>query len=260
MDRHNYKILSWNVRGLNSRTKQKDARQMVNMSRPDLACLQETKIEEMTVECIRNTLGAAYENNFITLPIEGARGSIVLATNADLLKLSNLIQSAHTVSADVTDLRRNRCWTISTVYGPQGDLEKRMFIRELKQLKNRGKPQWLILGDFNLIYKLQGKSNGRVNRGLMHRFKRAIDHLEVKEINLVGRKFTWSNGQIPPTMSRIDRGFCTTTWEEWHPNPILHAYSSSSDHCPLLLTPLVTPQITPRFRFESFWVDMPDFL
>jgi hypothetical protein len=76
---------------------------------------------------------------------------------------------------------------------------KKMFIRELRNLKNQTKPQWLILGDFNLIYKLQDKNNGRVNIGLMHRFKRAIDHLEVKKISLVGRKYTWSNGQTPPS-------------------------------------------------------------
>jgi hypothetical protein len=98
-----------------------------------------------------------------------------------------------------------------------------MFIRELRQLKRQTKPQWLIIWDFNLIYKLQDKNNGRVNRGLMHRFKRAIDHLEVKEINLVGRNFTWSNGQDPPTLSEIDIGFCTQAWEDWHANPILQA-------------------------------------
>jgi hypothetical protein len=40
------------------------------------------------------------------------------------------------------------------------------------------------MGDFNLIYKDQDKSNGKVNRNLMLRLKRIIDHLEVKEINL----------------------------------------------------------------------------
>jgi hypothetical protein len=39
------------------------------------------------------------------------------------------------------------------VYGPQGDLEKAMFIRELRGLKQGALDKWLILGDFNLIYK-----------------------------------------------------------------------------------------------------------
>jgi hypothetical protein len=76
------------------------------------------------------------------------------------------------------------------VYGTQGDLEKKMFIKELKQLKQPAGTKWLLLGDLNLIYKAQDKSNGRLNRGMMLRFRKALDHLGVKEINLVGRKFT----------------------------------------------------------------------
>jgi hypothetical protein len=42
--------------------------------------------------------------------------------------------------------------------------------------------------------------------------------------------------------------------------PHLQALSSStSDHCPLLLTPLNLPRFQPRFRFESFCIAMPGF-
>jgi hypothetical protein len=44
-----------------------------------------------------------------------------------------------------------------------------MLIRELRQ---QAKPHWLILGDFNLIYKVQDKNNAITYRGLMSRFKR----------------------------------------------------------------------------------------
>jgi hypothetical protein len=73
------------------------------------------------------------------------------------------------------------------------DLEKKLLIRELRQLKNYVMPKWLMLGDFNLIYKTGDKNNGRLDQRLMLRFKRALNHLEVREIDLVGRKFTWSN-------------------------------------------------------------------
>jgi hypothetical protein len=56
---------------------------------------------------------------------------------------------------------------ITGVYGPQGDLEKAMFIRELKGIKQIALEQWLILGDFNLIYKEQDKNNNRLNKRLM---------------------------------------------------------------------------------------------
>jgi exonuclease III len=111
-----------------------------------------------------------------------------------------------------------------------------MFIQELKQLKQQTLSRWLIIGDFNLIYKDEDKSNGRLNRNLMLRFRRAINFLGIKEIQLVGRKYTWSSSQAAPTMTKIDRAFCTPDWESIFQQLILQPLPSSmSDHCTLLL-------------------------
>jgi hypothetical protein len=62
-------------------------------------------------------------------------------------------------------------------------------------------------------------------------------------------------------MTRIDRIFCTPSWEEHFLHPIVHNLSSSiSDYNPLLLTPLVTPITKPIFRFESYWTERPGFM
>jgi hypothetical protein len=76
---------------------------------------------------------------------------------------------------------------------PQGELDKKMFIRELRPLRQTALPNWLILGDFNLIYQDVDKSNSRVKRRLMLIFRRALNFLKVKKINLIVRKYTWSN-------------------------------------------------------------------
>jgi hypothetical protein len=95
---------------------------------------------------------------------------------------------------------------------------------------------------------------------MMLRFRRAINHLAVKEIKLVGRKYTWSNNHQIPTLTTIGRVYCTLKWEEWYTVPILQPLpSSTSDHCPLLITPLITPKIKPKLRFESFWTNMQGF-
>jgi hypothetical protein len=69
-------------------------------------------------------------------------------------------------------------------------LYKNIFIRELKQLKQSALPQWLVMGDFNLICNDSDKSFGNLDRTMMHRFRKALNHMEVKEIHLAGRKFT----------------------------------------------------------------------
>jgi hypothetical protein len=73
----------------------------------------------------------------------------------------------------------NKIWTVTGVYGPQEDNEKEVFPEEIKDLKTRGKQEWLILGDFNLIYKAEDKSNNRLNRRLMTRFKETLDNTQL---------------------------------------------------------------------------------
>jgi hypothetical protein len=136
-----------------------------------------------------------------------------------------------------------------------------MFIRELRDIKQTTNDQWLILGDFNLIYKEQDKNQGTLNRRLMLRFRRVLNSMEVRVVHLNGRKFTWSNGQSSPTMTRIDRVFCIPEWER----VVQAAYPTT----PLViyLRPLPSPPDIddyslgqPEIRFEAFWTSMPGFL
>jgi ADP-dependent phosphofructokinase/glucokinase len=55
---------------------------------------------------------------------------------------------------------------------------------QMKQLS-----RWIVMGDFNLIYRAQDKSNGRVNRPLMNGFRIILDDLELKELHLHGRRY-----------------------------------------------------------------------
>jgi hypothetical protein len=209
---------------------------------------------------VRNTLGSDFENNFLFLPAIGTRGGILPAARDSVYLLQHPSLTANTVSAIEADLRTNDTWTITSVYGPRADLEKRCFLRELKQIKQVAQPKWLLIGDFNMIYQDQDKNNNRLDRSLMCRFTRALNFMEVKEIELIGRCFTWSNNQSVPTLTQIDRAFCTPLWENGHSQTILQALSSSaSDHCPILLMPLSTPPSKPKIRFETYWVNMPGF-
>jgi len=136
------------------------------------------------------------------------------------------------------------------VYGPQGDHEKIEFLRELRDVKAVVGDQWLVIGDFNLILQAEDKSNDNLNQRLMGEFRSTINFLELKELSLRGRKFTWSNNT---TQTRIDRAFCTVEWDLLLPASMLHALSSTvSDHSPLLLVGASATNTFRGFRFESF--------
>jgi hypothetical protein len=71
----------------------------------------------------------------------------------------------------------------------------------------------MINGDFNMIYQAGDRSNGRLHRRQICRFRRLLSDLELKQLHLHGRLFTWSNERTHRTLERIDRIFISLDWE-----------------------------------------------
>jgi hypothetical protein len=65
---------------------------------------------------------------------------------------------------------------------------KPFFLQEIKDLRQHVLPAWLLLGDFNLIYRAQDKNNSRINLSMLNNFESTIDNLELAPIDLQGKK------------------------------------------------------------------------
>ena len=83
-------------------------------------------------------------------------------------------------------------------------------------------------------------------------FNAIIDSLDLREIEMLGRKYTWANSLGVPTYERLDQVLVSTEWEQKIPMAIVVA----SDHTPLLLNTGDKGQSTsqPLFRFELGWL------
>ena len=68
-----FKILSLNVRGANAPDKRKVIKNILRSYRADLVCLQETKVQEMTIDLVRS-LGVGRRLNWKALNVEGSAG------------------------------------------------------------------------------------------------------------------------------------------------------------------------------------------
>jgi hypothetical protein len=66
-----------------------------------------------------------------------------------------------------------------------------------------------VAGDFNQIYSLEDKNNNNINKALLGRFRRFVNDMDLNEILLVGRKYTWSNERNVPTLVKLDHVFCS---------------------------------------------------
>lgn len=143
-------------------------------------------------------------------------------------------------------------WWLTTVYGPQEDIDKVAFLQELRALRGTLTGPWVLTAD---------KNNGRLSRRMMGRFRRFLNDLELLELHLHGRLFTWSNERTHPTLERIDRMSVSPYWELLFPRSSLHALSTRcSDHAPLLLQFEDGFHPKRRFRFEAFWSKFDGFL
>jgi len=260
MAQQNCQILNWNVRGLNDGVRQDSVSELVKSTGATIVCLQETKMQLIDQNVVSRTVGAKFVNSYTTLPAEQTRGGILLAVNEDFFDLSDVELTMNAITAQITMRADGTKWQITVVYGPQGDAAKLQFLQELKNIPPPEHNRWLILGDFNLIYQAEDKNNSNLNQRLMGAFRATINHLKLKEIKLNGRRFTWSNQQDTPTLTRIDRLLCTPEWELIFPSCFLHSLPSlMSDHTPLLLQGELDHHQNTSFRFENFWTKMDGF-
>jgi hypothetical protein len=90
-----------------------------------------------------------------------------------------------------------------------------LFLEELEAIRDDCTGPWAITSDFNLILNPTDKSNARPNRRSMARFRRTVNTLELRDIHLHGRRYTWSNERERererenPTLVRLDRVLVT---------------------------------------------------
>ncbi|PNT61887.1 hypothetical protein BRADI_5g22353v3 [Brachypodium distachyon] len=185
------RFLCWNVRGLNNPARCAAVRAMVQDSRATVVCLQETKLQQVSAQDIAGLLGPDFADNFSFLPANGSRGGIILAASNRFFCLYNFSLTPNTISATISWSADGTCWRLTGVYGPQGEAQKTEFIRELRELASSQGQNWLVLGDFNLIYRAADKNNNLLNRRLMDRFKHALNRLSLRKLCLSGRRFTW---------------------------------------------------------------------
>jgi exonuclease III len=204
------------VRGLNSSSRQSAVRELVASFRAEIVCIQETKMEEISRFSVISWLGADFAD-FVFLPSVGASGGILVAWKSHLG--STGVSRIYNHSVSVQFCKENgTCWWLTCVYGRQDDQEKVLFLQELRSIRIVCNGPWLVVGDFNIILHAIDNNNSNLNRPMMHRFRRLIEDMALKEIPLIGRRFTWSNQREAPVLVKLDRVFCSVDWEMFYPN------------------------------------------
>jgi exonuclease III len=258
MTMHN--IFIWNVRGLNSRARRDVVREFILQQHVSVVCLVETKLDVIRSSVACDLMGSSFD--YVFLPSVGVAGGILIGWRRDLWSVQRQTMRRFSVTVDIQSLvSAQPTWSLATVYRPVDDELKAEFLEELREIHADCPTPLLLCGDFNLIYQAADKSNDRLNIRSMRRFRRVIDDLQLEELYLHGRLYTWSNERRHPTLERIDRAFGSLLWMQQFTDHHMRSLSTdSSDHAPLLLRLDTQLRPKPCFRFECFWPKMDGFL
>ncbi|GKA52512.1 putative reverse transcriptase domain-containing protein, partial [Tanacetum coccineum] len=156
-------------------------------------------------------------------------------------------------------LKDSRQMHVSMVYGENSPRARLKLWSDLIEINATvGIYPWVMLGDFNVVLKINENTNGMNVRGEgIQEFVECVDKLEMEDINMCGMFYTWIQRRRNPELSilkKLERIMGNNSFISMFPASFAHfmAYLSS-DHCPAVLCmPDVTVQKQRSFRFMNF--------
>jgi hypothetical protein len=222
-------------------------------------CLQETKKETFDALFLKKICPFGFDS-FEVLPSVGASGGILIAWKGSVFKGAKIFCNNFALSVQFSSRLNNSSWVLTSVYGPCTADGKLTFTNWMKGINMPNDIDWMILGDFNLIRKPENRNKPGGDLTEMFMFNAAISSLGLNEVQLQGRKFTWSNMQPSPLLEKLDWIFTSNGWINNYPNTTAKALDMvPSDHCPCLVSVSTVIPRSKIFRFENFWLKNAEF-
>jgi hypothetical protein len=210
MEERNLNIALWNARGLNNPARRTSIRAAITESRAAIVCISESKLQVVSPYIVVECFGPGFDR-FAYLPSLGSAEGVLVVWRSEVVTVHAQRTDCFLVSILLSTEGGQTLW-LTAVYGPCSLPLKPGFLDELRFLRGVCTGPWAVADDFNLILEAHDKNNTNVNRRSMTMFRRAVKDLELKESNLLGRRFTWSNERATPTLERIDRWFGSVVW------------------------------------------------
>jgi hypothetical protein len=108
-----------------------------------------------------------------------------------------VFSNSFAISVEFTSRLNIESWLLTTVYAPYTPAGKRIFLEWFREIQMPPEVDWIIVGDFNLIRRLEDRNREGANINEMFLFNEAINKLDLIELPLHGRHFIWINKQSP---------------------------------------------------------------
>ncbi|KAH9769811.1 reverse transcriptase domain-containing protein [Citrus sinensis] len=228
------RVISWNVRGLGNDRAFRETQKILQIHRPKIMFLCETKMRTGQMQDKGKKLNF---DNFFAVSSRGRSGGLALLWKSEIV-VDIKSFSQHHIDA-VVHSENGSLWRCTGIYGHSETDQKRHTWTLLRRLVGLLSLPWLCFGDFNEILKLDEKT-GKNYRSVasINEFREAVHECDLKDSGYNGYPFTWSNRRFGPNLveERLDRYLCCKTWGSmFHEIAAEHLETWTSDHSPVLM-------------------------
>jgi hypothetical protein len=136
---------------------------------------------------------AGKDFDWYCLPPQGRSGGILVGINTTTLKVNRVDSGNFCVKLAVKSKIDEFELLLVPVYGVAQDKFKHDFLAELVRMCDSETLPILLAGDFNILRRPGEKSNDNFNPRWSFVFNAIIENLNLREIALSGRQFTWAS-------------------------------------------------------------------
>jgi hypothetical protein len=177
--------------------------------------------------------------------------------NSTTLQVNKVVNGSHCVNFNLRSKADGFEWSLIPVYGAAQEVNKPDFLAELVRVCEAESLPKLVGGDFNIMRRQEDKNNANFDTRWPFVFNAIIENLDLREIALSGRQYTWANRRDTPTFEKLDRILASVEWEEKFPLVTVRALArAESDHTPLILDSGEQAHLgnKAQFSFELSWL------
>lgn len=129
-----FRVVSWNVRGLNDSSKRFTVRDVISKVRNVVVCLQESKVRQVSGSFLHSLAGSFIDKR-VFVEANGASGGLITCWSSRVFACHEVIVRRYSITALLTLLSNGTRFFVTNVYGPPTWDRKEEFYSELLQLK-----------------------------------------------------------------------------------------------------------------------------
>ena len=171
----------------------------------DFIALSETNKNSFSTQCLENLCAGADLVWHWRCPRGMSRG-MLMGINQGCFEIENIVDGDYHIKFVLKNKVDGFRWALLSVYGAAQEEHKEQCLSELvRACTSSGDLPFLVGRYYNIIRNPSEKNNSRYNNKCPLLFNVIIETLNLRELDLTGRKYTWANYAEVPTYEKLDR-------------------------------------------------------